>query len=83
LAVDNILERLLKLPVKDKAECLKVTRIGHPARVMSHEGVLESTLKVKSYRSGKCYYIPFESVNPMIMALWIQLKAALVEDVKQ
>ena len=29
LSVDNILERLLALPVPDKAEKLRVTRIGH------------------------------------------------------
>jgi hypothetical protein len=30
-----------------------VTRIGHPARVMSHEGVLESTLDVKATRTDQ------------------------------
>lgn len=53
LAVDNILERLLALPVPDKGAKLKVTRIGHPARVMSTEGVLESTLEVKSTRTDQ------------------------------
>ena len=53
LSVDNILERLLALPVLDKAVKLKVTRIGHPARVMSHEGVLESTLEVKATRTDQ------------------------------
>lgn len=53
LSVDNILERLLALPVLDKAAKLKVTRIGHPARVMSHEGVLESTLDVKATRTDQ------------------------------
>ena len=53
LSVDNILERLLALPVLDKAAKLKVTRIGHPARVMSHEGVLESTLEVKATRTDQ------------------------------
>ena len=53
LSVDNILERLLALPVPDKAEKLKVTRIGHPARVMSHEGVLDSTLEVKATRTDQ------------------------------
>ena len=53
LSVDNILERLLALPVLDKAARLKVTRIGHPARVMSHEGVLESTLDIKATRTDQ------------------------------
>ena len=53
LSVDNILERLLALPVLDKAAKLKVTRIGHPARVMSHEGVLDSTLDVKATRTDQ------------------------------
>ncbi|KJA25231.1 hypothetical protein HYPSUDRAFT_64818 [Hypholoma sublateritium FD-334 SS-4] len=48
LAVDNILERLLALPVADKTQKLRVTRIGHPARVMAHEGILGSTLEVKA-----------------------------------
>ncbi|KAK7042498.1 AAA domain-containing protein [Favolaschia claudopus] len=51
LSVDNILERLLALPVADKGSKLKVTRIGHPARVMSHQGVLDSTLDVKAGRT--------------------------------
>lgn len=53
LSVDNILERLLALPVLDKAKKLKVTRIGHPARVMSHEGILDSTLDVKATRTDQ------------------------------
>ena len=53
LSVDNILERLLALPTLDKAAKLKVTRIGHPARVMSHEGVLDSTLDVKATRTDQ------------------------------
>ncbi|TFK31805.1 P-loop containing nucleoside triphosphate hydrolase protein [Crucibulum laeve] len=51
LSVDNILERLLALPVPEKGEKLKVTRIGHPARVMAHEGILDSTLEVKATRT--------------------------------
>jgi DNA polymerase alpha-associated DNA helicase A len=53
LSVDNILERLLALPPGGKAERLKVTRIGHPARIMAHEGVLESTLEVKATRTDQ------------------------------
>ncbi|KAF9045486.1 P-loop containing nucleoside triphosphate hydrolase protein [Panaeolus papilionaceus] len=48
LSVDNILERLLALPAPEKGSKLKVTRIGHPARVLAHEGILESTLEVKA-----------------------------------
>jgi len=51
LSVDNILERLLALPPGDKGEKLKVTRIGHPARVMALEGILDSTLDVKAGRT--------------------------------
>ncbi|KAF8916657.1 AAA domain-containing protein, partial [Mucidula mucida] len=39
LSVDNILERL--------------DPIGHPARVMAHEGVLDSTLEVKASRTDQ------------------------------
>ncbi|KDR77130.1 hypothetical protein GALMADRAFT_66085 [Galerina marginata CBS 339.88] len=53
LSVDNILERLLALPVVDRAQRLKFTRIGHPARVMAHEGILESTLEVKATRTDQ------------------------------
>ena len=53
LSVDNILERLLALPAPDKVAKLKVTRIGHPARVMSHEGILDSTLEVKATRTDQ------------------------------
>lgn len=60
LSVDNILERLLALPVVDKTKRLKVTRIGHPARVMAHEGIMDSTLEVKATRTDQVfrrYYI--------------------------
>jgi DNA polymerase alpha-associated DNA helicase A len=53
LSVDNILERLLALPPGAKGEKIAVTRIGHPARVMSHEGVLDSTLEVKAGRTDQ------------------------------
>ncbi|KAK0194402.1 AAA domain-containing protein [Armillaria mellea] len=53
LSVDNILERLLGLPVEDKAQRLKVTRIGHPARVMAQESVLDATLDVKAARTDQ------------------------------
>ncbi|KAG6888621.1 hypothetical protein C0992_008031 [Termitomyces sp. T32_za158] len=53
LSVDNILERLLALPVPEKGARLKVTRIGHPARVMSHEGIIDSTLEVKATRTDQ------------------------------
>jgi DNA polymerase alpha-associated DNA helicase A len=55
LSVDNILERLLTLPVIDKTKRLKVTRIGHPARVMAHEGILDSTLEVKATRTDQVF----------------------------
>ncbi|KAG9307960.1 p-loop containing nucleoside triphosphate hydrolase protein [Chiua virens] len=55
LSVDNILERLLALPPPDKGKGtpLKVTRIGHPARVMAREDILEATLEVKAGRSDQ------------------------------
>ncbi|KAL6306936.1 AAA domain-containing protein [Sparassis latifolia] len=53
MSVDNILERLLALPAPESGEKLKVTRVGHPARVMAHEGVIESTLEVKGSRSDQ------------------------------
>ena len=55
LSVDNILERLLALPPpeKGKGTPLKVTRIGHPARVMAREDILEATLEVKAGRSDQ------------------------------
>ncbi|KAF9011905.1 P-loop containing nucleoside triphosphate hydrolase protein [Cyathus striatus] len=34
-----------------KGEKLKVTRIGHPARVMAQEGILDSTLEVKATKT--------------------------------
>ncbi|KAA1474386.1 P-loop containing nucleoside triphosphate hydrolase protein [Dentipellis sp. KUC8613] len=53
LSVDNILERLLALPLPASGHKLKVTRVGHPARVMAKEGVLEATLEVKAGRSDQ------------------------------
>ncbi|KXN82375.1 DNA polymerase alpha-associated DNA helicase A [Leucoagaricus sp. SymC.cos] len=53
LSVDNILERLLALPAQGKSEKLKVTRIGHPARVMAHQGILDNTLEVQATRSDQ------------------------------
>lgn len=53
LSVDNILERLLALPSDGKQERLKVTRIGHPARVMAHESILNSTLEVQASKTDQ------------------------------
>ncbi|KAJ3850391.1 P-loop containing nucleoside triphosphate hydrolase protein [Lentinula lateritia] len=53
LSVDNILERLLALPVSDESPRLRVTRIGHPARVMTHQGILEATLDMKAARTDQ------------------------------
>ena len=58
LSVDNILERLLALPTAEKGDRLKVTRVGHPARVMANEGVLDATLEVKSKRTDQAGHIP-------------------------
>ena len=51
LAVDNILERLLALPADSRTARLRVTRVGHPARVMANEGVLDATLEVQAGRT--------------------------------
>lgn len=53
LAVDNVLERLLALPVTKSENRLKITRVGHPARVMSDYNVLDSTLDMKAERSDE------------------------------
>jgi DNA polymerase alpha-associated DNA helicase A len=53
LSVDNILERLLALPSDGKQDALKVTRIGHPARVMAHENILNSTLEVQASKTDE------------------------------
>ncbi|KAG5648763.1 hypothetical protein DXG03_000111 [Asterophora parasitica] len=53
LSVDNVLERLLALPPGEKGQKLKVTRIGHPARVIANEGILDSTLEVKATRTDQ------------------------------
>lgn len=55
LSVDNILERLLSIPVQEKNEKLKVTRIGHPARVMAHQGILDNTLEVQATKSDQVW----------------------------
>ncbi|KAF9648266.1 P-loop containing nucleoside triphosphate hydrolase protein [Thelephora ganbajun] len=53
LAVDNILERLLAFPVTKSGSRLKVTRVGHPARVMSDDNVLGVTLDTKAGMSDE------------------------------
>lgn len=55
LSVDNILERLLAMPPPEKGKRtpLAATRIGHPARVMANQGVLEATLEVKANKSDQ------------------------------
>lgn len=55
LSVDNILERLLAIPPPEKGKRtpLTATRIGHPARVMANQGVLEATLEVKANKSDQ------------------------------
>lgn len=53
LSVDNIVERLVALPSASTGEKLKITRLGHPARVMAHEGVLDATLDAQAGRSDQ------------------------------
>ncbi|TDL24612.1 P-loop containing nucleoside triphosphate hydrolase protein [Rickenella mellea] len=52
LSVDNILQRLLRIPA-GAHEQLKCTRIGHPARVTGNDEVLGSTLDAQSSRSDQ------------------------------
>lgn len=52
LSVDNILERILKLP-KDKHGEIKCTRIGHPARVMGTGALIDETLDAQVGRSDQ------------------------------
>jgi DNA polymerase alpha-associated DNA helicase A len=49
LAVDNILERLLLLPQSSLSGA--ATRLGHPARVLANQGVLDATLEARAGRS--------------------------------
>lgn len=77
LSVDNIMERLLALPASEKGEKLKVTRIGHPARVMSHQGILDSTLEVQATRTDQVYCIFKDSLTFIDNS-----QAALAKDVK-
>lgn len=78
LSVDNILERLLSLPVTKSEGRPKVTRVGHPARVMTDDSLLDSTLDIKAGRS--------DEVSEVL--LWwrriheLSRKAALAKDVK-
>ncbi|KAI0647054.1 P-loop containing nucleoside triphosphate hydrolase protein [Trametes meyenii] len=53
MSVDNILERLLALPAPENGSKLKVTRVGHPARVMAQENVIDATLEVQASRSDQ------------------------------
>jgi DNA polymerase alpha-associated DNA helicase A len=53
LSVDNILERLLALPTPPQGAKLAVTRVGHPARIIPHEGALNSTLEAQAERSDE------------------------------
>ncbi|KAG6841057.1 hypothetical protein C0991_002268 [Blastosporella zonata] len=78
LSVDNILERLLALPVPEKGDKLKVTRIGHPARVMAREGILDSTLEVKATRTEQ---VRASTVSAILVVL-IVMQAVLAKDVK-
>lgn len=79
LSVDNILERLLALPATDKAQKLKVTRIGHPARVMAHEGILESTLEVKATMTDQVNF----GDDRQYTGISDGLQAALARDIKE
>lgn len=69
LSVDNILERLLALPPPENGERLRVTRVGHPARVMAHQGVLDSTLEVKAGRTDAVNVIVRVIICEMLMGI--------------
>jgi DNA polymerase alpha-associated DNA helicase A len=79
LSVDNILERLLALPVPPQGERLTVTRIGHPARVIPHEGALNSTLEAQAERSDEVRIL---QVHVLFVGIPYIYKAALARDVK-
>lgn len=53
LSVDNILERLLALPLPSSGDKIKATRVGHPARVMNNQNVLDATLEAKAGRTDQ------------------------------
>jgi len=69
LSVDNILERLLALPAPPQCKRLNVTRIGHPARVIPHEGALNSTLETQAERSDEVRVLPF------MLCFWVLLSS--------
>ncbi|CDO68285.1 hypothetical protein BN946_scf184799.g12 [Trametes cinnabarina] len=46
-------ERLLALPPAEPGSKLKVTRVGHPARVMAQDDVIDATLEVKASHSDQ------------------------------
>ena len=71
LSVDNILERLLALPAPDKGEKLKVTRVGHPARVMANEGVVDATLEVKAGRSDQGWIMQHIFVDLWLITFFV------------
>ena len=73
LSVDNILERLLALPTPPQGAKLAVTRVGHPARIIPHEGALNSTLEAQAERSDEVRSIRLLSVgasNLFVRPLW-------------
>jgi DNA polymerase alpha-associated DNA helicase A len=77
LSVDNILERLLALPTPSQGAKLIVTRIGHPARIIPHEGALNSTLEAQAERSDEV-----RGFRACCGQFYILYKAALARDVK-
>ena len=79
LSVDNILERLLALPPPENGVKLKVTRVGHPARVMAHEDVIDTTLEVKASRSDQVGSNIYTEIERDMLT---SLKAILAKDVK-
>ena len=58
LSVDNILERILKLS-KGQHDEIRCTRIGHPARIMGTDVVLNETLDAQVGRSDQVVEIDF------------------------
>lgn len=55
---------------------MRVTRIGHPARIMTHEAVLDSTLEVKATRTDQVGELAAGGLCLM------RSQAALAKDVK-
>lgn len=63
----------MALPTPPQGAKLAVTRVGHPARIIPHEGALNSTLEAQAERSDEVRSIRVLSVgasNFFVRPLW-------------